>query len=554
MKEAISNQQYTSCMDNLENTKLIIKTQKKSYYPLDNPVKIQFWAVAKLPGESDYYKLKQENSLNFEFDSAIFDKKIDEYCTYQIEGYVSKDEHCKKDGGYIYKRFFEYIKNIEILDSPLIREGKELSAEKIKLESKGWERSLTPHEKETQNREIENIKNMINFIDSELNGNTNTYKSLIPVEKSLKQLLKTFSDYKVKKNIHFPGSMTFIQNPAYQGVHKLYKKIMDSSGLDTSLFDSLLEAQKIGVLDIPLIYERWCLLQIITVLIDKFHFTPQEGWKQSLLNQVLTLKKDIVLNFKNDAICREVRLTYEKELRSGKRPDFVLDITSSFNEKKVQRRFVMDAKFYEKIDISRVVDELYNEKNYAEKSERTPHNKVFILHPSPEAVPNRKTPQHWSINSYYGETPMFDWDEDKPNKPSHQYGAILLSPIKRSGADIDDLQRLIGMFLQYGLENNDLDHNDLEYSASINPMLKEKLFCIACGSDQYSYEEKTQQKGVRWDIKCDRCNLYSQYNYCWNCHHRLIKNGIHWSYHATQALEPYNIKCPNCGKLQLPKK
>ncbi len=480
------------------------------------------------------------------FDKAIFGTVFQHYGEYRIGAIVTSTARDQHDGKPFWIIEIKQTISLEVCFDKNTKALKRLKHEKQNLERSEWIRPLTNQELREQEKErttIERAKDLLN-VDSD--RNSSIYKSLIPISSKLHKLKKQLANLKIKNNTHFPGSMTFIQNPNYQGAHKLYKKVMDSSGLDNNLFDSLQETEKIGVLDIPAVYERWCLLQIIKILIEKFRFIPEQCWKQSLLQQVLTQKKDIVLNFKNNISCREVCLSYEKELRNGKRPDFVLDVTSSFTGEKIKHRFVIDAKFYEEIDISNVVNQLYNEKDYSEKNQ----NKVFILHPSTKAISKRKTPQDWSKHNYYGETVMFDdWCED--TSPDHDYGAIFLSPIKRHGATLDDLQRLIGMFLQYGLEDNKDTYD--EEKEEYNPILKEKLFCISCGSDEYQYSEKRTPKGKKWWITCDHCSLFSVYSYCGSCKNRLIKNGQYWTYHATQALEPFNIKCPSCGEISMPR-
>jgi hypothetical protein len=336
--------------------------------------------------------------------------------------------------------------------------------------------------------------------------------------------------------------MTFIQNQNYQGAHKSYKKIMDSAGLDEDEFAYLEEFESISILDIPMIYERWCLLQIIKVLNDKLLFTPENGWKRNLLQQVLQTSKNISLVFENKNIDRKITLYYEKELNNGKRPDFLLDVESPIDSG-YSKRFVMDAKFYEEINISKEVDKLYNKKNYSEDS----RNMVFILHPSSSAIVNRATPLSWGDHSYYGEAAMFDWQEYNV-LPDHKYGAIFLSPVDDAGSN-DNLQRLLGMFLQYGLEehNHDLPRDE---DKKIDPFLEKELFCITCGSEERDeIKEPTKNGfGFRYEIICKKCLHVTKYNYCWSCKNRLIKNGIDWTYHATQPLEPYNIRCPSCSE------
>lgn len=502
--------------------------------------KVSFYGKAKDFMGSEWWRFDQNSSLSLEFDSTIFDGVLEPYTEYRVTAYIREREH-QGPNKRIYIESFENISNIEVVnckDEAILK--KHINA-KHELKANNWIRSLKPQERKEQAQEKSNISRSISLLKREDTTNENIFQSLVPVSSKVKKIEQQFLKLKIRKNHHFPGSMTFIQNPNYQGAHKLFKEIIYSSGLDENLFESLLETEKIGVIDIPAIYERWCLLQLIKVLIEKFRFSPEDGWKQSLMNQVLTTNKNIVLNFKNEKTFRMISLSYEKELSNGKRPDFVLDVTSSFGKDHKSHRLVMDAKFYEEINISKVIDQLYYDKNYSENGK----NKVFVLHPSPKAVPKRKTPQRWSINSYYGETSMLQ-GESEESYPDHKYGATLLSPLNKDGALIDDLQRLIGMFLQYGTENNCNVRED--------PMVQKRIFCIACGFDEYDYKSEftKNRKGKKWNITCKNCSLFTVYSYCGSCKNRLVKNGHYWTYHATQALQPFNIKCPSCGDLAPP--
>lgn len=206
----------------------------------------------------------------------------------------------------------------------------------------------------------------------------------------------------------------------------------------------------------------------------------------------------------------------------------------------VTKRFVVDAKFYQDLDsprhggLGQVVDELYNGKDYAE-GER---NSVFILHPSSGAAPVRSTPQQWSQASCYGEVRVFDWSTSATD---HRYGGICLSPAA-GGSHLDALQRAIGMFLQYGMENNDTQY------ASRGALPEHGLFCIACGSSDIHYRQSQRNRRAWW-ATCGECQHSSTYNDCSGCGNRLVKDGEYWSYHAMEPLNPSNIRCPSCEGL-----
>ena len=106
-------------------------------------------------------------------------------------------------------------------------------------------------------------------------------------------------------------------------------------------------------------------------------------------------------------------------------------------------------------------------------------------------------------------------------------------------------------------------HKDKE--AGFDPLVVQNVFCIVCSSHEYNWKMKKTPKGIKWIIDCKDCHHKTHYSYCVNkqCineetkdgnddRNRLIKHGPYWTYHATQVLEPYNIKCPKCGEIVVP--
>ena len=514
---------------------------------IDYNNKIQYWGKAKKNQFDSWFELKEQDSLSFEFDKNVFNNILLEYQEYKIIGYIRKSVHNKKNGGKIYKRYFEYIENIEQLTKSSSHKTLEnLQLQRQNLESTNWIRPLNNKEKEEQNREIEALKKIEDILKKNQQDNVLLVKNLKPTIDKLQKLLNICKDLNIQKDSYFPNSMTFIQNPNYQGSYSFYKQINNMVGIDENLFIQIQIIEKIGLLDIPTIYERWCYLQIIKILIDKYKFQPEENWKINLTNQIIgdsNKIKNLKIQFTNEHIKRKIDLWYEKVLDNGKRPDFILDISSTFGTNSTHN-LIMDAKFHEEVDIKKQIELLYKKKNYAENGKNT----VFILHPDTnKSIKNKRTPKEWGYDSYYGEVEMFNfkWDTDK--NPNHKYGSILLSPINKNGNYLDNLQRLIGMHLQYILENN----IEITKENKINPEPSEKIFCLVCGSDSFTGNQfnTSNGKGYRYQLTCNGCKHFYVYNYCWNCKHRLIKNGEYWTYHSNQVLEPFNIKCPNCNQI-----
>lgn len=77
----------------------------------------------------------------------------------------------------------------------------------------------------------------------------------------------------------------------------------------------------------------------------------------------------------------------------------------------------------------------------------------------------------------------------------------------KSGNYLDNLQRLIGMFFQYGMENLKASLNE---DGKIVPAVREKILCLVCGSEYYNSQIKETKRGYKYWITCTEC--YHIYN------------------------------------------
>lgn len=520
--------------------------------------KIQCDGKAKLPN-GQWYTPPQNSFYKFEFDD-LFDSILDKYQTYNITACIVKNDiewNNEDRSGIIFKRYFKYINNIELIDETIYKkELRNLKFEMQRLKETDFERPLTLKEKEEQKKEKFALDNMLKQMNNYEKEQEQINEKIKPQINKLNKLLKICQDLRIKKDSYFPNSMTFVQNPNYQNCHTYYKKIKNIKGIDENLFLQLQTVENMGIVNIPTLYERWCLLQIIKVLIYNYNFIPEENWKlkfSSASIQDVNKVRNIKIKFFNKNIKREIDLKYECELtNSKKRPDFILDIKSTKTDK--VHRLIMDAKFHENTDIEKQIDLLYYKKNYSEDSKNT----VFILHPDKKAIKFPRTPTKWGDDSFYGETDITHFEWDKDNYPNHKYGAIVLSPFNEIGNFLDNLQRIIGLTMQYNSEEND----DITYRIenqrydAIDPIPREEIFCLVCGSSDCTLEHlsaSTPEYPNRWkhEITCQEinCGHFFEYNYCWNCKHRLIKNARYWSYHSLQILNEFDVKCPYCNKL-----
>nr|WP_228718847.1 EstP [Klebsiella aerogenes] len=186
----------------------------------------------------------------------------------------------------------EYISKLTILaDSRSLLRDKEkfskLREQGIALNENGWKTKLTPEELSEQEKERETIRKRLSYFASEHEKVGIVHQVLAPKIKPFQQVEKEWRQCKVKSKSTFPNSMTFVQNPAYQAVHSGFKKLKEQIGLaDEDILLSLEKIEAIGLVNMPLIYERWCLLQIIKVLTQAFRYLPEDNWKRKLIANI----------------------------------------------------------------------------------------------------------------------------------------------------------------------------------------------------------------------------------------------------------------------------
>lgn len=520
--------------------------------------------------------IKNKKTVVLEFEKNHLKEFFESYYEYEIDANYEELRRKTNSGKDFHKYVIKDISGITIIGGkPLELRKKgffEKRTEAMKLDSKGWIKKLSLQELSEQSKEKSSIQTRLKHVEEQCRTTKLAFDLLEPKLAKFKTILMNLKALGVRPSATFPNSMTFVQNPNYQAVHAGYKNLREITNLsDEDLLLSLERIDEIGLINMPLLYERWCLLQIIKVLIQQFRYFPDQDWKRKLLAIVSNGTRNQCLHFTNDYVKRSIQLWYEPKISNGRTPDFVMDVKfeqkmldspkqiSKFNDdsfgvdsvsnggndesRKQTKRFVMDAKFYS-LDllqniggIASVIHQLYHEKDYSEGGK----NAVFVLHPAVNAISEKVSPQSWGKDSYLGELEMFSWDKQLRQTHYHQYGAICANPINRANY-LDEFQRLIGMFLQYGIENNELENNEDDDVRSIN-------FCLACGShDVTKLPKSNSNERSKWYV-CNECKHFTTYNHCYICNTRLIKNGDYWTYHSQMPMEPLNIKCPACESL-----
>ena len=83
-----------------------------------------------------------------------------------------------------------------------------------------------------------------------------------------------------------PMGVRFSQSPDYAACLAAFGRVtslVQGSGLGA---DALEAIERMGLLHASALYERWCLVKIIAVLMEDFQFQPQRGWQDRLVQAV----------------------------------------------------------------------------------------------------------------------------------------------------------------------------------------------------------------------------------------------------------------------------
>lgn len=451
----------------------------------------------------------------------------------QVTGEAIKTKDYNSKNNLFYRMRFSSVESVCLVSHPLFDELDRLEKRAVTLEKSEWRVPFTIKERKDIEIEKSILQKKIGVFSKHRESVQDFYQRLSPLLSRLKGSKSFFERNKVAVNSHFPNTMVFVQNPNYSSAKSMFSSISNISGMDDSLFRKMLSIDDIGLVNISNLYEKWCLLQIIKILTEVYSFQMQnENWHNELIDAVSKNSYNVKFTMMSEKLGRSVILTYEKELSvslDGKvyRPDYSIDIFD-WNGQPL-KTYILDAKFQDTLDdesMKNIVDSLCvtGKKDYSDNG----NNKVFIIHASDSAISNRSSPLQWGASSDYGQ------------QCKHMRGGIYLSPSNKHGRSIDNLQRLVGLFLQ---QTNSYAEEDLIVGRS-HP------FCMSCGNgDKSSLKvevKKTKSGSDKWQIYCNDCNSTQVRSFCRSCRFPINKNGYYWTYHRTRAEKPFNVVCPNC--------
>jgi hypothetical protein len=348
-----------------------------------------------------------------------------------------------------------------------------------------------------------------------------------------------------------PTSVALRMNMPYAKAIAAYRKVR-SAFRDETTMTALFSASCVrehGLVDLNLLYERWCTVQVVRVILS-LGFEPDNEDALSLVARALVTRRDLRtedenLTFMRGAVSLSVQMEPGMETvigRGTKYPDLVIKLNGGAQTETV----VLDVKCHEFAESKGVprgttlpsssdeIRKMYfgpdrgGERNYSMGGK----NRAFLLHPCHGGIPEPSGFQHWSANSFYGERYAYDWQNNEAG-PDHHYGAVYLRP-----GELDDLRRLLGMVFNMATLPQLKGEVEAEFRCATR--------CLQCGGN-LDWKENSTDKGIpKYECTCGSCGEFYVFTHCLLCSRRLVKCGMYWSYHSL-AGQIGNVRCPRCG-------
>ena len=405
-----------------------------------------------------------------------------------------------------------------------------------------WIRKLTRVEREERQLEARSIERRAAQMEQIARLSRAASNILSKTSEDLKTQGLRWSTLGVEASATPPMGMRFVQSPAYTSVFAAFnsvKKIADQAGIGGAEIEKI---ERIGILHASSIYERWCLIQLISVLTDTFGFTPEADWLDHVIEGICGPLTSFELAFTRSDVGMKARLEVQPVLVNGRRPDFRLTFLNTNagtdptpehvgfgrNETEPVKGLILDAKFRTRWcpeEPSQVLQDIVEVRMYGQAARR-----VFIMQPAARVVKRPTSPLGWGHDCDFGQ-----------NSPTnHKQGIVRISPDPGAW---QNLQRLIALELQASFKPPKQDDDKKWISDS---------FCIGCGCRHETTNIKhrlTKAKLDFWVLTCRNCEMITTRTHCSSgCGTTLFKNGLVMTYHRTIADQPNNVACPTCGE------
>lgn len=416
------------------------------------------------------------------------------------------------------------------------------AALRARYEQNGWTRKLTRTELEERRLEARSSDRRASHLAQRAELSRSAAASLLSTGEDLTSQEMRWSALGVASSAAFPMGMRFVQSPAYSSVLAAFNRVHELAERVGVGGKEIERIERIGILHASAIYERWCLIRLISLLVDTFDFTPEPGWLDRVIEGTCGVLAPFELRFERSDVAMTACLEVQPVLPNGRRPDFRLTFQARDEDPdkdthartvfddavEPSKGLVLDAKFrtrWRPRELDGVLRDVVDGRGYGQAGRR-----VFILQPAGPVVQEPTSPLGWGRDCDYGQ-----------NYPSnHSQGAVRLSPHPR---DWHNLHRLVAMELQANFPPP--RHLDGENWQSDS-------FCISCGQRHEVADVRrhlTQRGRDYWDLACHDCGLTTRRTHCFSgCGTPLFKNGLILTYHRTIADQLTNVACPCCGE------
>lgn len=484
---------------------------------------------------------------------------IDRKLELSLVGQASVDTFLTRAGKLGRKALFKHIASVTVR-SPLLERRQSLRS---RYERDGWRRPITAGERVEYRSEARMAQaRAARFEESAVFG-ADVYSRLHPIEGSLSQQVAAWDRLGVVSNSTFPMGMRFVQNPAYAAALAAFRRVAVMERCAGIGGDTLDRLNRINTLHASALYERWCLIKIIAVLMQDFGFAPQGDWVEHVVTSACRARRHddmgFSVEFRRPHPSLTAHLEVEPVLANGRRPDFRLrfSVADTPNVLDAGGRsgiglsglifrgasgpragLIMDAKFrtrWKHDDLADMLRLLVDIKKYGQDGDR-----VFILQPARNAITHSTSPLGWGRDCDYGQTSPTD----------HARGSIQLAadPLS-SGASLTNLRRLIALELQDIFpEPEAAELPGTEGRAEV--CRSTASFCISCGTAHDVTDVtpgRTERENRKWYFKCSECGAGTMQTHCFGCGTVIYKNGLQMTYHLTVADQISNVVCQRCG-------
>lgn len=430
----------------------------------------------------------------------------------------------------------------------------EIKREKrIRLERDGWRVTLTPKEKAEYEQAAAVARKRGETLERVSEDADASATSLREIANQLRARDIGLQALGIGRSATMPTNMRFSMHTNYVACLNAFSQVRAHAkgpGLDLQALDAI---ERVGTLHASALYERWCLIKILLILISEYGFQPPMDWQEQVVAGVTSVPEPFALGLFRRELGLGALFESQPRLKNGRRPDFRLrfaylpesltslevgGIPGSYVEAfKDCAGLIMDAKFrtrWRPGELEQMLATLIVQKCYGIEGDR-----VFILHPVASSILAPTSPLDWGSHCDYGQE----------HSGNHRCGTVWLSPNAGEGDAQRHLRRLIGLELQatfktpFGADRNGIDGDKIWASRS---------FCIACGKAHDPGDivaKRTRKEFPYWKIGCSDCGMVTTRTHCYGseCGTPLFKNHFRVTYHATIADQPTNIICPNCG-------